>query len=227
MKFRKLWLWAAAVAVLAVSVASAAAIPVNNFSFENAPGGFANAPLPLTGCGTGCSYSNDAVIPGWTATSGGLFEPGPGFPGGTTAYFNSIPDGVTIAYSNGGTITQNVGSVTGAGLLYTLMVDIGLRKDLPNGPLGTAQLLIGSTVVNATGVTPAPGSFATFTATYLSTPANVGQAIAIQLTSTGSQGDFDNVRLDASATVPEPATAALFGLGFATFGLIARRTRRK
>ena len=47
-----------------VGSASAAVIPVTNASFETlGPGG-----LPSGGCGVGCSYSGDGIVPGWTTT---------------------------------------------------------------------------------------------------------------------------------------------------------------
>jgi hypothetical protein len=97
-----------------------------------------------------------------------------------------------------------------------------LRTDLASGPLGTAQLLIGGVVANGVGLTPAPGEFATFTATYVSTAADIGQTITIQLSSTAGQGDFDNVSVDATL-VPEPASLALFGLGLLGLSLLGRR----
>lgn len=211
--------WPLLVALVCVN-ATAAPVFVNNFSFETVPpGGF-----PF-GCGAGCDYNMDGVIPGWTTVNlsgaaSGEFQPG--VSAGNTTYFDSIPDGTTIAYTNDGTISQTVGTVTLAGVSYKLLVDIGLRKDLTN-ILGTAQLLIGSTSVLATGIAPVPGSFATFSAIYTSSPADIGKAITIQLAAIGAQGDFDNVTLDASPKgVPEPAAVALAGLGLAGIALIRR-----
>jgi len=95
---------------------------VANPSFETMPGGG----LPY-GCGTGCSYSV-GTIPDWvTSGSEGQFQPGSS--SGNFAYFNYVPDGVTVAYSNGGTISQTVGSTVVAGDTYTLTVDLGNRND--------------------------------------------------------------------------------------------------
>jgi hypothetical protein len=99
--------------------AEAGAIAVNNPSFETLPAGG----LPNTdGCGSvpGCAYSIDQ-IPGWTVTGEltGQFQPG------TTPnmFFNSLPDGPTIAYTNDGSITQTVSTLAAAGVTYTLTVD--------------------------------------------------------------------------------------------------------
>ncbi len=162
------------------TIASATPVAITNPSFETLP------PGGLTfSCGTGCSYSN-GVIPGW-ATVGpsgtGEFQPG-------SAQFTTIPDGITIAYNNGGSISQSVGTVSGAGILYTLTAAIGIRSDIPGSSLGTLQLLIGSTAVNGSGSTPTPGNFSTFTATYTSTAADVGKTITIQLTAPRHSGRF-------------------------------------
>lgn len=103
-------------------------------------------------CGTACNFTEDE-IPSWTSAGGskGSFQPGP--PTNTT-YFNSIPDGVTIAYSNGPSISQTVGETVLLGLSYTLQVEVGKRNDqFPN--LSVVELVIGDlltgTVVTASG----------------------------------------------------------------------------
>jgi hypothetical protein len=201
-----------------ITVASAAPVAVANFSFETLPpvGGLSIA------CGTGCAYSPaGTAIPGWTST-GTTGQLQPGNPGSTN-FFNSLPNGIVVAYDDSGTISQLIGNVTAANILYTLMVDIGQRKDVSGGALGTDQLLIGATAINGTGVAPTSGNFTTFTATYTTTSADIGKAITIQLSSTGIEGDFDNVRLDATNLAPEPGSFALLGLGLAGLGLVVRR----
>jgi hypothetical protein len=201
------------------ATASASPIPVANFSFETLPPGG----LPFGCSGTGCAFS-EAPIPGWTNSGvSGQFQPG-----SNTLYFNFIPDGSRVAYSNdpGGTITQTVGATVAANTNYTLRVDLGLRKDGFDS-LGTVQLLVGSTPVIATGVAPSIGNWSTFTATYNSVAADIGKTLTIQLTATGSQSDFDNVRLDGSPTgVPEPVTTALVGVGLAVLGVAMWRRSR-
>lgn len=202
------------------AVASASPVSVSNFSFETLPVGG----LPLTsGCdgSPGCAYSV-AAIPGWTNTGfSGQWQPG-----SSTVFFNSIPDGTTAAYSNDAAISQSVGTVA-ANTTYTLLVDIGLRKDEPNS-LATVQLLVGGASVNAIGVAPTVGNWSTFTATYNSVAADVGKTLTIQLTTVTAQGDFDNVRLDASPTgaVPEPTTITLLGAGIALLAFWGRKSQR-
>jgi hypothetical protein len=122
-----------------------------------------------------------------------------------------------------GTITQAVGTVSAAGQLYTLQVDIGQRKDLVGDFIGTTQLVIGSTVINSAGAAPTAGNWSIFTATYTTNVADIGKTITIQLSTAGVEGDFDNVSLDASvAPVPEPVTVGLLGFGLLAIGLSKR-----
>ena len=196
------------------SNAEAAIITVINPSFETLPVGG----LPL-GCGVNCSYSATS-IPGWTTGAAvGQFRPGAPI---NTTYFNTLSDGPTSAYSNGGTISQIVAPTVQLGVLYTLLVDIGWRKDQSGS--GTAALTIGGTPILATG-TLIQGTFQTFTATYTGLAADVGKTIGVLLSRTaGSQANFDNVRLSDSigSAVPEPGTIGMMAAGLGAL-LVMRR----
>jgi hypothetical protein len=68
----------------------------------------------------------------------------------------------------------------------------------------------------------AEGGWSTFSVVYNALPGDVGQTLAIRLSAQAAQGNFDNVRLDATA-VPEPASAALVALGLASAWVVRRR----
>jgi hypothetical protein len=216
------FLGALSLAVLPFS-ASASPLLVNNFSFETV-----NAPGLTNACGTGCSYSVGNVA-GWTSSGlTGQFVPGTQV--GNFALLNTLSDGPTSAWVNGdtsgpGMLFQTLGSTVQLGYIYTLLVDIGWRNDTAN--LGVARLLINGTVYSGSFVgSPSQGNWTTEMITYVGTAADVGSAITIQLRSTGAQGNFDNVRLDATApgTVPEPALSGAIAL--ALIGLAVGRRKR-
>ncbi len=205
---------AAGLIALAAAPAQAVAIPVVNGSFETL------AAVGFIGCGTGCSYSTDP-IPGWINSGGTNGQFLPGSSSGNTTYFNYVPDGVAVAYSNGGSIVQTLAATAQAGV-YTLLVDFGVRNDI--GSPGSIKLTIGSTSIFATGVYPLAGTWATYSATYTVTAADAGAPITITLDTTGAQADFDDVRLDFIG-VPEPASWALMIAGFGMIGAAARRRK--
>jgi PEP-CTERM motif len=213
----------AAASFFIASGANAGLLTVENSSFETLPMGG----LPNGACGAGCAYSIGS-IPGWTdtAANSGQFQPGPS--SGNFLHFNSVPDGITIAYTNGGSISQTIGATSVAGTTYTLTVAVGQRTDISLG-LPTEELVVGLTNTIAIGVIPAPGDWNDWTATYTATTS--GLPISIVLLGTAGTGigqaEWDNVRLDASisSAVPEPSTWAMVLLGFVGLGFLAYRRK--
>jgi hypothetical protein len=208
---------------LCAFTAAASPIVVANFSFETLPAGG----LP-SACGAGCSYSTGA-IPGWSGSNASSGQFDPGTPGNVTLFSTLSSDGSpTMAYDNGGAIiSQTVLPTVQLGVTYTLMVDLGQRNDLGPTFVGGADLLINGVLIPSTGTAPTAGHWSTFTATYTGLAADVGKSITIELLSSGSQGDFDNVRLNDStvAAAPEPTGATLLGLGLVGLSVFARRKR--
>jgi hypothetical protein len=216
----------------ATAAASAAPITVNNPSFEIIPPGG----LPLTAGyqGAGCSYNaGPGSIPGWTnfGFSGEFIA---GTQVGNHFAFDFMPDGIAGAYTNTAgpsIISQTVAPTVQLGMTYTLQVDFGLRHDAPSFSPATADLLINGIRYSATGVAPAPGSWSTFTATYIGLAADVGDPITIELGSTTAgfppQADFDNVRLSSNgpSAVPEPSSVGI--LAVASMGLVALVRRKR
>lgn len=179
-------------------------IPVANFSFETLPSEGLN-----NSCGGTCAYSTGEAIPGWTTIgSDGQWIPG-GYAGNPPAYLGNY-----LAYSNGGTISQNVAVVI-AGGTYTLQVEMLQRTDWPL--TGVAQLTVNGVVVaTATGTSGGSGTWSDWTAHFTATPAEAGKELGILLTANGAQGDFDDIRLN----LPERSNVASL-LGFGIFNLAA------
>jgi uncharacterized protein (TIGR03437 family) len=152
--------------------------------------------------GAGCQDTLNGNVPGWTAsntTSIGLFQPGPN-------YF-TVPmpaaEGQTLAQVSSGTLSQVLSATLQVSTVYTLQVDVGRRLDnLYPSPPPTALLFAGNTqIASATGTEPPLGGWTTWTGTYQSSASDplAGQALKIVLGATAPQGDFDNVRLTATA----------------------------
>jgi hypothetical protein len=160
---------------------------------------------------------NVVGITGWVNSSGGAFNP-------STASFTSVPDGVNTAWLNGGNAAQTLSTVLTANTAYTLMVEVGDRNDWNTFPGYSVALLAGGTVLaSESSLTPNNGWLtSTVNYTALASNAHLGQALTIQLTSGGTQVNFDNVRLDVSP-VPEPEIYALMLAGLGLVGFAARR----
>jgi hypothetical protein len=203
---------ATAVAVLAVSPLYAdTAITIQNASFETYN--------PLTSsCGTGCAF-NSGPIPGWTGT-GGSWEP-------NSTYFSAPPpDGNIVAYTNGGTISQDLGTTLLSNSIYTLSVFVGNRLDGDSGVYSIA-IYAGGTLLDSlsgSGSSIPAGTFAdeifAFSTGSTVTP---GDLSIILSNPSGGQADFDNVSLTVapSTAVPEPTPLVLLVAGVAFVGLFS------
>jgi hypothetical protein len=161
-------------------------VPIQNPSFETT-----NA--LNSSCGTGCAFNYDLGIPGWTMTGdGGSFQPS------STYLTLPVGDAQTVAFSDGGMISQVLTSTLQANSIYTLSADVGHRLDGDTTGY-TIELVAGGNVLNSVAGDSASipaGSFATQSVSYTS-PATVtaGQLLEIRLISAGAQSDFDNITL--------------------------------
>jgi hypothetical protein len=190
-------------------------VPVNNPSFEM------TSALNLSGPTYG--KWNKGPITSWTLTGeGGSWQPD------TVAArsYSSVPAGMTVAYSNGGTIYQDLSASLLSNTTYTLSVDVGHRLDGLETNYTLAIYAGGNLLIKSAdtsnGAIPI-GTFADETVTFTS-GANVapGQKLRIVLTSTGQQTDFDDVSLTASA-IPEPASLSLLAAGCGLMLFVFRR----
>lgn len=163
------------------------------------------------------------TIPGWTNIGdSGTFNPT------TSQYAFEAPEGSNVAFSsNGGPeISQVLANVLDIDTAYTLSVMVGDRLD-QNFPGYSVQLLAGGDLLaeDNNSMTSVNGDFFESTVTYLSSQSDtqIGDALEIRLRGFGAQVNFDNVRLVAVSSVPEPTTAIILGLGAALSCLIRRR----
>jgi hypothetical protein len=180
-------------------------VPIVNPSFD------ITNPL-IYPCGTGCA-SNGGPIPGWTITgAAGSWQ-------ASTSYFSSP---TTVAWSDGGTISQSLSASLVPYMTYTLSVDVGHRLD-GFAANYTIALYAGSMLLSSiTGSnnTITMGTFQTESFSYFSGAAPLSGPLGISLTSSGKQTDFDNVLLTAT---PEPGSLALLATGLGLMILVLRR----
>ena len=168
---------------------------------------------------TNFSFDEDGTITtatptGWTSVNTNL--------GTRTGVGGVVPtDGTHQLWLNGGnTIYQNVGILIEAGTTYTLTVDVTTTPPF-DGHTGTLRLY-GSTLGFGTAIGGAETSkvtavsvWTTETTSFTATATEAGQTLGIALSTTGTQTEWDNVRL--TATIPPPANTFVNWIG--GFGL--------
>lgn len=173
---------------------SAFAQTVTNPSFETAP-------VP-----TGTWNIGPAAFHGWTLTggTGGLWQP--------LGTLLPASDGPTVAWLNGGSLSQDLGVAPRLNTIYTLTISVGHRSD---GYATTYQIALTDAGASfcATGGDSSTIPAGTWTTVTLTCPIGASQPIGnlgILISATGSQLDFDNVRLtSAPATLPVLQSVAL------------------
>jgi hypothetical protein len=184
-------------------------IPVANNSFETTSGFTAS-------CGTGCAY-NFGPVPGWTTTGAtGSFEPG--------GFLSPVPDGSVVAFTNGGSLSQDLGVTLLADTTYTLSVFVGDRTDLP----GTYTIALDAGTVamcSSGGATSSitPGGFADETCSFTTGSTVAPGDLTVWLIGESGQADFD----DVSVTAPEPAEIGMLAIGLFAIAIAGILSKRK
>jgi len=142
----------------------------------------------------------------------------------TAGQYNSIPDGSQVAWANtGGVLEQVLTTDLAANTTYVLSVDVGLRNN----------------EVNTFGVSSTVCGYDSHRYGHRCDPdfrelgrldidrqfGELGRGgwrtLEIYLSSSTNQTSFDDVTLNATSSVPEPAMFALVGAGL--LGLVTRR----
>jgi len=194
----------------------AASVTVLNPSFE----------APTAPQQPGGQYFSNNDITNWVLSSSGgavqgVFNPSASqaADAGNNYYDQPVPHGVQVAFSNGGSISQQLSAVLQPNRQYTLGAFVGRRNNV-SFPGYNIELLAGNTVLASNNsIIPVSGTFAPVTVNYTSGRSDplIGQPLQIRLTSLGTQTNFDNITLDASP-IPEPS-AILGLLGFGLLGI--------
>ena len=199
-------------AFLAFSIpAKADSVPIVNGDFSQL-----GAPLSNS-CGTGCAW-NTGPIPGWTIS---------GVAGtqilNSTYYTSPAPGPGTMAYINGGTISQNLGVALLPDSTYMLSVYVGHRLDgTPDGDITTFSFGLdnGTLLASESNSTSsiAAGTFALQTFSFTTGSIVSPGVLTISLGDASQQADFTDVSL---SVVPAPETSSLLLLGIGLLGLLA------
>jgi hypothetical protein len=206
------------------------AIPITDAGFETLQTS-ATDPTPFTlGSGdfTG-GFGNTAVyhvngsqyaaafVPGWISSGGdqdvGVFNPtGQGILSGQGGNNTAFVNGIT---GEPNSISQSLPATLEPGT-YVLSVSVGHRSDLAD-PQPVIQLDGAGTATFSSSPVVPPGSFATFTHTYVIDPGNPGLNLPLGITlgnavnAQNAQINFDDVSLDFTP-LPEPATMGWIGI---------------
>jgi hypothetical protein len=192
----------------------------------------------ITGGNSGVENPGDAAFPGTTGDPGTI----PGGDGVQNVYINQVGPATNGELG----IFQNIDAaapIIASDTVYTLTVGIGNALNVPDETF--AVRLVATSPAGSTTIAEATGNADTYApqgrfldisaaSSPLITNNLVGNGLQIQLVNTNSadfdtntlagiQVNFDNVRVDASPSVPEPTALGFFGI----IGLTALGRRRR
>jgi hypothetical protein len=211
-------------AALLAPAAHAGPLAIANASFESpdctAPGACVAGVYTLS-------------VPDWSLTgSGGVFAPNL-YPATASAGF-AATHGTQVAWGRGGTLSQVLAATLTPDTTYALSVDVGFRPDVVTAGYAI-ELRAGSELLASAGPAAPTAGFFTETLSYSAhlTDVALGQSLSVHLIAMpNGQVNWDNVRLDASATAahqvthtPVPAALPLLASALAGLGLVGWRRR--
>ena len=174
----------------------------------------------------------------------GNWSPASDFLSGTVAGIAPTAGTDTMHFSSNDASTLGPNFITFAGTLlaagdYTATIDAGNYNNFPFATIGNIGMTAGGTLLTSTSTnTPIPGSGLieewTFSYTIELSNSflgqNIGFSITVPFNVTPSNSSFDNLNIYfEAATVPEPTTIALLGIGMVGLagGVIRRRLKKK
>jgi hypothetical protein len=133
-------------------------------------------------------YGNwNASVVGWTGSNSGTYNP--------TANILVPATGANVAWINGGSLTQDVGTIE-EGKTYTLTVSVGWRYDSGQPHNGVALLADGATAASTTSTGLSQGGWPDITTSFTASAAQDGATLTISLYKlSGGQANFDDVSL--------------------------------
>jgi hypothetical protein len=166
-------------------------VPIVNPSFDVTPS------VPNFSQGEGGAWGSTAPV-GWNMTggNGGLWQPDT-----SSCGYKSIPDGITVAWSDGATFSQDLGPIQ-SNTIYTVTVYVGHRNCEPTNTYIISLLAGNTSLCSWTGSnsTIPVGTFvAEVNNCQTATPSG---DLILQFSSAGTEVNFDDVSVSYVQIIP-------------------------
>lgn len=188
--------------LFAVSINTAAqtAIPITNPSFEISPS------LPNNNTEGPWGYG---APQGWSFSgSGGAWQPT-----ADPCAFPSVPDGKTVMWINGGTLSQATSSPVQPNTIYKLTVYVGHRNCFSSNSY-TLSLLVNGVILGGCSLTDTNVTIPLHTFIPVTLTCTTGSSvptgnIAVSMSSAGTEVNFDNISLTYLSLQPPVPSVVL------------------